>query len=108
MQSSTSGDEKVFDLKKILMRVGPEGKILVYSLFFGLALAPALAFMVFSFLGTVPEGYTIVQFYGDVRRDLFSGVWIAWVLVLLPYGLVQVARVARWAIKVTRSSLSNS
>ena len=104
MQSNMSANEKVFDLIKIRERVGPEGKILLYSLFFGLAVAPALAFMVFSFLGTVPEGYTIMQFYRDVRRDLFDGVWIAWALVLLPYGLVQFARITRWAIRTAKSS----
>ena len=108
MHPSTSENEKLFDLKKILKRTAPEGRILLYSLFFGLALAPALAFMVFTYLGTVPEGYTIVRFYSDVRRDLFSGVLIAWVLILLPYGLVQFTRIARWAIRVTRSSLTNS
>jgi len=108
MQTNTFDETKVFDLQQIKKRMGPEAKILLYTMFFGLAIAPALAFMVFSYFGTVPQGYTVVQFYRDVRRDLFEGVWPAWALVLLPYGLFQAARVARWAIRTAKSRLTNS
>jgi hypothetical protein len=106
MVEKDAPDEKGFDLEKVKERVGPEGRILLYSLFFGLALAPAIAFLIFQFAGTVPEGYTVQRFYSDVRRDLFEGVWIAWALVLSPYVLFQLCRALRWAFRETRKSIS--
>lgn len=106
MGEKNAAKEKVFDLEKIKERLGPEGRILLYSVFFGLALAPAVAFLFFQFAGTVPEGYTVQRFYSDVRRDLVDGVWIAWALVLSPYASVQVFRVVRWALRATIESIS--
>jgi hypothetical protein len=106
MSENESTNEKVLDLEKVRKRLGPEGRTLLYSLFFGLALAPALAFLIFQLAGTVPEGYTVQRFYSDVRRDLMTGVWVAWALVLSPYALVQVFRILRWALRATRESIS--
>jgi hypothetical protein len=106
MGENDAANEKGFDLEKVKERLGPEGRILLYSVFFGLALAPALAFLLFQYAGTVPEGYTVQRFYSDVRRDLFDGVWIAWALVLSPYALVQLFRVLRWAFRETRESIA--
>lgn len=106
MGENESANGKVFDLEKIKERLGPEGRILLYSVFFGLALAPAVAFLIFDLAGTVPEGYTVQRFYSDVRRDLLSGVWVAWALVLSPYALVQGFRALRWALRATRESIT--
>jgi hypothetical protein len=106
MGENNAVNDKVFDWEKVKERLGPEGRILLYSVFFGLALAPAVAFLIFQFAGTVPEGYTVQGFYSDVRRDLMNGVWFAWVLVLSPYALVQVFRILRWALRSTRESIS--
>jgi hypothetical protein len=98
--------EKIFVFKKIKTRILPEGKILLWSLFFGLALGPALAFLIFRLMGTVPKGYTIFKLYSDVRFDLFRGVWMAWAVVLFPYVIFQLSRVMIWAIKTTKYSLT--
>lgn len=100
--------EPFISWEKAKRRFGPEGKILVYSLFVGFAAGPALAFLIFTLAGTVPEGYTLTQFYSGVRMDLMRGIWIAWVVVLAPYGLVQIFRISRWAVRSLRQSLSVS
>ena len=99
---------RFFNWGQARKRFVPEGRILVYSLFTGLALAPGLAFLGFRLLGTVPEGYTVSQFYRDVRIDLFHGVWIAWALVLSPYFLVQLFRTVRWAVTSLKESITSS
>ena len=106
MVAKDSANEKGFDLERVKERFGPEGRILLYSVFFGLALGPAIAFLIFHLAGTVPEGYTVQRFYSDVRMDLMKGVWMAWALVLSPYALVQVFRAIRWAFRETRESIS--
>lgn len=106
MDVPKSDKEKIFAFEKIKARIIPEGKILLGALFFGLAFGPALAFLVFHIMGTVPDGYTITQFYRDVRFDLFKGVWMAWAVVLLPYVIFQIGRITIWAIKTTKASLS--
>ncbi len=106
MNTHKAEKEKIFVFEKIKTRILPEGKILLYALFFGLALGPALAFLVFLFLGTVPEGYTIAKFYSDIRFDLINGDWIAWAVVLAPYAIFQLAKVMIWAIKTTKSSIT--
>ena len=106
MVAKDPANEKVFNLERVKGRFGPEGRILLYSVFFGLALGPAIAFLIFHLAGTVPEGYTVQRFYSDVRRDLMNGVWIAWALVLSPYAFVQVFRVLRWAFRETRESIA--
>ena len=100
--------EKIFVFEKIKARIIPEGKILLWALFFGLALGPALAFLVFHIMGTVPEGYTITKFYSNIRFDLFKGVWMAWVVVLMPYAIFQLGRVIIWAVKNIKASISLS
>ena len=97
--------EKIFVYEKIKARIIPEGKILLWALFFGLGLGPALAFLVFYMMGTVPEGYTITKFYSDVRFDLFKGVWMAWAVVLMPYAIFQLGRIIIWAVKTTKASI---
>ena len=108
MKNSPENKEPFFDWNKVKRRFIPEGRILLYCLFFGLAAAPALAFAIFHFMGTVPGGYTITLFYRDVRRDLFDGVGIAWALVLSPYFILQVFRIVRWSVSSLKDSLSNS
>ena len=98
--------EKIFVFEKIKTRILPEGRILLYSFFFGLALGPALAFLVFLYMGTLPQGYTISKFYSGIRIDLINGVWIAWAVVLAPYAIFQVARVLIWALKATKDSIA--
>lgn len=100
--------EKFFDFEKIKARIIPEGKILLWAFFGGLALGPALAFLFFHLMGTVPEGYTITKFYSDIRYDLFKGVWMAWAVVLMPYAIFQIGRVIIWAVKATKASLGFS
>lgn len=97
--------EKIFVFEKIKARIIPEGKILLWALFFGLALGPALAFLAFHMMGTVPEGYTITRFYSDVRFDLFKGVWMAWAVVIMPYAIFQIGRIVIWAVKTTKASI---
>ncbi len=94
------------DWEKAKRRFVPEGKILVYSLFVGFAAGPALAFLIFTLAGTVPEGYTISRFYSGVRMDLMRGVWMAWVLVLAPYIVVQLFRICLWAGRSLRETVS--
>ncbi|MFX0200554.1 MAG: hypothetical protein ACFFCW_30920 [Candidatus Hodarchaeota archaeon] len=106
MNAPQSEKEKVFVFEKIKARIIPEGKILFWSLFFGLAFGPALAFLIFSFLGTVPKGYTITKFYSDIRIDLVKGAWMAWAVVLIPYAIFQISRVMIWAIKTTKASIT--
>jgi hypothetical protein len=91
--------------ERVKRRFAPEGKILVYSLFAGLAAGPALAFGMFTLAGTVPVGYTLTRFYSDVRIDLMRGVWMAWAVVLAPYALVQLFRIARWAVRALKASV---
>jgi len=98
--------EKIFVFEKIKTRILPEGRILLYSFFFGLALGPALAFLVFLYMGTIPQGYTISKFYGGIRIDLINGVWIAWAVVLAPYAIFQVSRVLIWALKAIKDSIA--
>ncbi len=106
MNTHKAEKEKIFVFEKIKARILPEGRILLYALFFGLALGPALAFLVFHFMGTVPQGYTITKFYSGIRYDLIKGVWMAWAVVLTPYAIFQIARVMIWAIKTTKASIT--
>ena len=106
MNAPQSEKKKIFIFEKIKARIIPEGKILLWALFFGLALGPALAFLIFTFMGTVPEGYTITKFYSDIRIDLLKGVWMAWAVVLIPYFIFQISRVMIWAIKTTKASIT--
>lgn len=106
MKAHKAKKEKIFVFEKIKARILPEGKILLWSLFFGLALGPALAFLIFHLMGTVPKGYTISKFYSGVRYDIFRGVWMAWAVVLFPYAIIQLSRVMIWAIKTTKASLT--
>ena len=106
MKAPKTAKEKIFVFEKIKDRIIPEGKILLYAFFFGLALGPALAFFGFRFLGTIPEGYTLAKFYSSIRLDLLRGVWMAWTVVLIPYAIFQLARVMIWAIKTTKASIT--
>jgi Na+-translocating ferredoxin:NAD+ oxidoreductase RnfD subunit len=106
MNAHKAQKEKMFVFEKIKDRMIPEGKILLYAFFFGLALGPALAFLAFLYMGTVPEGYTISRFYGGIRSDLINGVWIAWAVVLAPYAIFQLSRVLIWALKAVKDSIA--
>ena len=107
MNENNAEKEKIFVYEKIKTRIIPEGKILLWLFFFGLAVGPALAFLVFLLMGTVPEGYSLVKFYSNIRFDLVHGVWMAWAVVLFPYAIFQIARVTIWAIKNTLASITS-
>ncbi|HDR14508.1 MAG TPA: hypothetical protein ENN79_03270 [Desulfobacteraceae bacterium] len=80
-------------MKKLL---GHEALVFLCSMMSGTVVLPVFTMVVLALFGLMPRNASLAECYDALREMLEPNVWLFWVAVLSPYGIVQAVRIVLW------------